>query len=96
MELGGHIIEDEPQDLVGEEGVSGGDLGPGIGPLVEPPRELLAAGDERVLEQLRRRRPVGSGQPLAERPPVDDLAPPRDQGEARTHAPVPAWSRFSR
>ena len=50
------IIMRQPDDLVGEEGVSGGDLGAGIGPLLQPPRDLRAAGRQRLLETAARPR----------------------------------------
>ena len=61
------IIISQADDLIGQEGVSGGDLGAGIRPLLQPRGDLGATGRERVLEQARRARPIRPGQRFGQR-----------------------------
>ncbi len=92
----GREVERQPQDLVGQEGISGGRLRAGIGLLLQPPPDLRAAGGERLLERRGGALAARLRQLLGERAPVDDLAPAGDRRESPGHQPASVCSRFSR
>ena len=95
VQLQGDEIISEAKDLVGQEGIGRGGLASGIGPLLEPARDLGSAGRQRVLEDRGRALAIGPLEPGGDRAPVDDLALARDRGEPGAHPPCSASSRFS-
>jgi hypothetical protein len=90
--LGGEV-EDQPQDLVGQERLGGGSFAAARRMLLEPMRDLGAPRIERLAQQCHHRRPllrgaalVGQGrQRIGERAAIDDAASVGQAVETRGH-----------